>query len=163
MKQDESPTPTSIKTAEEKIGDIIQRIKRHPAIVSEQQYNKWYIEIMDVMQEYKNQCVDAAWKGFLEAEGRAERLNKTLKFDDESPSPDSNEAEVNKLVECLKELSDAEPYPEDIFLPVSKELLQDIHKLLLKTYSIPLDRLTGQIGRVLYSGIKSKAKEALNE
>lgn len=55
------------------------------------------------------------------------------------------------------------PYPEDVFLPVSKEELQSIHLMLQKEFNMPIDRLAGHIGRVLRKGIIKKATELLAE
>lgn len=64
--------------------------------------------------------------------------------------------------ELLNELT-INPYPEDIFLPVSKEKLLAIHKMLQQDFDIPLDRLTGHIGRLLRKPLADKAQEIIRQ
>ena len=62
---------------------------------------------------------------------------------------------LNKIIE--------EPYPEDVFLPISSEELGKIHQTLLIQYSMPLDRLTGHIGRLLRKPLAEMAKQFIDE
>jgi len=64
---------------------------------------------------------------------------------------------LNQLLTELKE----NPYPEDVFLPVSSEELKAIHLMLLDRFNMPIDRLTGHIGRVLRKPLIEKATELL--
>ncbi|MFH1230045.1 MAG: hypothetical protein V1709_00970 [Planctomycetota bacterium] len=53
------------------------------------------------------------------------------------------------------------PYPEDIFIPMTKEQLAEVHKLLQEKMGIPLDRLTGEIGRRTWNLFTEEFKQAL--
>lgn len=52
-------------------------------------------------------------------------------------------------------------YPEDVFLPVSKEELAAIHQMLMDKFNMPLDRLSGHIGREITGWIVKAAQDAL--
>jgi hypothetical protein len=56
--------------------------------------------------------------------------------------------EIEKRDEILNSLS-VNPYPTDIFPELSKEQLRLIHQVISAHLDIPIDRLTGHIGRLL--------------
>lgn len=55
--------------------------------------------------------------------------------------------------ESLRAELQYDPYPEDIFPPLSSEQLKEIHSLLIEKLNIPIDRLSAQIGRQLRKGL----------
>jgi hypothetical protein len=61
---------------------------------------------------------------------------------------------INKLLEELQH----DPYPEDIFPPVNKKQLKEIHLMLKEKFNMPLDRLSAHIARELRKGLKSLLK-----
>ena len=55
---------------------------------------------------------------------------------------------ADALLTSIKELLPKEnPYPENVFIPMTAEQLQQVHQLLTKEMNIPLDRVTGDMGR----------------
>lgn len=72
---------------------------------------------------------------------------------------------LEEIIEAVKEKLDerANPYPEDIFVPLSKEDLKNIHELLESRLGIPLDRVTGHIGRYVFNIRKQEVIEALDQ
>lgn len=78
------------------------------------------------------------------------------------PSPAHTDARVwESYVDFLHELT-SDPYPEDVFLPIPTNVLEMIHSTLMDEYKMPLDRLTGHIGRRLRQPLSVKAKSLLN-
>jgi hypothetical protein len=71
------------------------------------------------------------------------------------------DAEIERLKEFVMQFLQ-DPYPEDVFLPVSKQELTGIHEMLLKEFNMPLDRLTGHIGRLLRNPLMDEAKKLLS-
>lgn len=64
--------------------------------------------------------------------------------------------DVLKLIDEVKN-----PYPEDIFLPVSKGEYTAIHNLLLKHFNIPLDRVSADLMRRARNTLKEELKSQL--
>ena len=62
----------------------------------------------------------------------------------------------------IRELEE-NPYPEDVFPKITKEELQNINTVLKKELGIPLDRLSGNISRVMFDNIKEVFAEELQE
>lgn len=71
--------------------------------------------------------------------------------------------EVKGAIEIFLQDLQYDPYPEDIFLPISKEELSAIHKMLAREFNMPLDRLSGHIGRILRKPLREKATELLEK
>jgi len=76
---------------------------------------------------------------------------------------------VEKAIqEAKKEFKDAvenleNPYPFNIFLPVSKEEYTAIHNLLLKHFNISLDRISADLMRIARENVKQELLKALEE
>ncbi len=63
-----------------------------------------------------------------------------------------------KIIEILKELEDFNPYPESVFIPISKKKLAKVVRLLFENgYSS--DALYGHWGRQVWNNCVEKAKE----
>lgn len=61
-------------------------------------------------------------------------------------------AELSKEIDKRDKILDSlleNPYPTDIFPELSKDQLRLIHQVISAHLNIPLDRLTGHIGRLL--------------
>jgi len=52
---------------------------------------------------------------------------------------------MKKIEQIIKDIPN--PYPEDIFTPIDSATLRKIHELLQEKMDIPLDRVSGEIGR----------------
>ncbi|HDJ96538.1 MAG TPA: hypothetical protein ENG45_00515 [Candidatus Aenigmarchaeota archaeon] len=63
----------------------------------------------------------------------------------------------------MKEQPQNNPYPEDIFTPISKEEWKKINEVLKRELGVPLDRVSGNIGRKLYEGFMVKVNELLSD
>jgi hypothetical protein len=70
---------------------------------------------------------------------------------------------IKTLEDGLRKLANQQPYPEDVFLPITQIELAVIHMMLQKEFDMPLDRLAGHIGRVLRTGISEQIKQLLNQ
>ena len=53
--------------------------------------------------------------------------------------------ETKKIEQIIRSIPN--PYPEDIFTPIDSATLKEIHELLQREMNMPLDRLSGEIGR----------------
>lgn len=73
---------------------------------------------------------------------------------------DEQEARIKELEEFIEQFL-PNPYPEDIFTPLTAKQLQDIHYLILNTFKIPLDLVAAQIGRELRKPLTAKVKQLL--
>lgn len=67
-----------------------------------------------------------------------------------------NPQAVEKIFEAFIEDLKYDPYPTDIFPPVTKGQLKDIHLMLEENFNMPLDRLSAEIGRQLRKGLLDK-------
>jgi len=55
------------------------------------------------------------------------------------------QTKMGKIEQIIKDIPN--PYPEDIFTPIDSATLRKIHELLQEKMGIPLDRVSGEIGR----------------
>ncbi len=65
---------------------------------------------------------------------------------------------VSKKYNIIKRLEENNPYPEDVFTPISKEQLEQIDKVLNESFGFHLDRLSAHIGRQIRKGIIREIK-----
>lgn len=77
-------------------------------------------------------------------------------------SDEEKDKRIEELEEFVKQFI-PDPYPEDIFLPVSSDELKQIHALLQIKFKMPIDRLTGHIGRVLRNPLREQATQLLTK
>lgn len=73
------------------------------------------------------------------------------------------ETREGELRECLEEIANLNPYPKDIFQPISNGELKAVEGMLKNINGMSLDRLSGHIGRLLLKGIQTKAKKLLSK
>jgi len=85
-------------------------------------------------------------------------VREIIEYPESTPPEGKGYSEVISFLESLKENL---PYPEDIFLPVSKRELSDIHDMLKQEFGMPLDRLTGHIGRLLRNPLSEQAQRLI--
>ena len=71
------------------------------------------------------------------------------------------QSQKQKIIEEIENLPN--PYPEDIFLPVSKEEYTAIHNLLLKHFNFPLDRLLADLMRIARENCKLDILKVIGE
>jgi len=153
---DESETPTPAgngKTMEE----ILKSVKDLPTVITHDD------AALKAMSEYAaQQCADVHIERLLEIN----KLNAEIQKHEIDASYWKLEAyakyaEILRLREFIETLL-VDPYSEDIFLPIPTNVLQMIHETLKEEYKMPLDRLSGHIGRLLRNPIRQAAKAALN-
>ena len=95
---------------------------------------------------------------------------KINKYDDSKSKIYCNKCEAKvsiiqdyekEILEMIKNLKN--PYPEDVFLPVSKEEYTAIHNLLLKKFNIPLDRVSADLMRIARKILKEELISKIKE
>ncbi len=69
---------------------------------------------------------------------------------------------VERLEAALQEIT-YDPYPEDLFKPIPAEQWRLIHEMLKGNFSISIDRLSAEYGRLFRKPLQEKAKEALKQ
>ena len=62
-----------------------------------------------------------------------------------------------------KKIIEDNPYPQDIFIPLTNAQWRRLNKLIKKELGFPLDKLSGEIGRKLYDGLKHRYTEIRKE
>ena len=82
----------------------------------------------------------------------SDKANATIKLLQHGEKIEEN------LIQFLKKEN---PYPKDIFLPISKEDFNKINNWLKKELGYPIDRLSGNLGRNIYKSIIEKIKEVI--
>lgn len=65
-------------------------------------------------------------------------------------------AEIRAKVEALQN-----PYPEEVFIPATKEQLNEAHEALKKYCGFPLDKISGEVGRRVHKLVKEDMIEIL--
>ena len=68
-----------------------------------------------------------------------------------------------KVEEAIKALEKENPYPENVFLPITHTQFRKIHTLLLKELKIPLDRVSGNISRRVWNVVCFDLRKELLE
>ena len=104
--------------------------------------------------EYKGKLYGKVGKGYFPMEQNTDNVDAgTQKLN-------SQQLLLDSCREALEEFT-IQPYPKNIFLPITQKDLAKIHALLKKEMNMPWDRLTGYRGRELRNPIIEKAKEIL--
>ena len=118
---------------------------------------------MDKREEILNKNVGKLALSGLKWKSLADRRERIYEAMEEYASHllAEKEARIKELEEGLRGMADRQPYPEDIWLPVSSDELKRVHDMLQKEFNMPLDRLSGHIGRILYNGVSAAAKQLL--
>jgi hypothetical protein len=66
-----------------------------------------------------------------------------------------------EIVEKIEKMKN--PYPSEIFTPISKSDLLKINKLLIKELGFPIDRLSGNLGRTIWDVCITQLNQTLNK
>ena len=64
--------------------------------------------------------------------------------------------DLKRIVESIRRIPN--PYPEDIFTPIDSATLKEIHELLQREMNMPLDRLSGEIGRRVFEAFREHSR-----
>lgn len=68
---------------------------------------------------------------------------------------------TSEIIKVFIDMLPKNPYPKDIWIPMTKEQLAEVHKLLQEKMGIPLDRLTGEIGRRTWNSLIEEIEQKL--
>ena len=101
----------------------------------------------------------------LQVEGKIKILLTPVNWEDlrqfiRSLLSEARKEEREKMIELINQMQN--PYPEDIFLPVSAEWLHEVHEFY-KSKGGSLDVLSGHMGRIVFKAICAELEAKIKE
>jgi hypothetical protein len=153
---------------EKKEGEIPEEVKKwikqyFRNVVHDKNWNFWTAKLYE-------QFIEPLQKELNELREEREKIkpNIVTRYSEDGKSvleiwgtrpikPETEQQPEGKVYDLIEELK-RDPYPEDIFLPVSSDDLKKIHELLMRELNMPIDRLSGHIGRLLRKPLREMAE-----